>query len=159
MIEIREAREGDLDDVFRLNVELHEYSAGGVPSRLRAAERYDDDARRTYAAKILADERSAFLIAVDAGESIGYAEVHIREPEQDPGVVPTRRGYVQALAVTTDRRREGVGAALLAGAERWARDRGAQEMELDHWIFDGDPAGFYERAGYEALSRMLVKKL
>jgi hypothetical protein len=32
-------------------------------------------------------------------------------------------------------------------------------MELDHWVFDGGPAGFYERAGYEVLSRMLVKRI
>jgi hypothetical protein len=32
-------------------------------------------------------------------------------------------------------------------------------MELNHLVFEGDPGAFYEQAGYEALSRMLVKRL
>jgi GNAT superfamily N-acetyltransferase len=92
-------------------------------------------------------------------ESIGYAEIHLQEAEDDPGVVPTRRAHVQALVVTHIRRGEGIGGALLAASEDWARARGSEEMELNHLVFEGDPGAFYEQAGYEALSRMLVKRL
>jgi hypothetical protein len=52
-----------------------------------------------------------------------------------------------------------VGGALLAASEDWSRERGAEEMELDHWIFDGDPGVFYAHAGYVAMSEMRVKRL
>src|SRR3954451_18098859 len=158
-MEIREANAADAADVLRLNVQLHEFSARGVPSRLRVADRYDDASRHAYVAKILSEADSTYLLAVDGSEAIGYAEVHLREPEQDPGVVPTRRAYLQALVVTADRRRQGIGGALVGESEHWARERGSQEMELDHWIFDGDPGAFYERAGYLPVSQMRVKRL
>src|SRR3954471_17513923 len=159
LIEIREARQSDESDVLRLNIELHEYSAKGVPSRLRIAERYDDDPRHAYVANVLSDPNVTYLVAMDGGEAIGYAEIHLQEPEQDPGVVPTKRAHLQALLVTRLRRREGVGGGLLAASEDWAREHWAEEMELDHWLFDGDPSLFYDRAGYLPLSEMRVKRL
>jgi GNAT superfamily N-acetyltransferase len=158
-MEIREAQATDVADILRLNIELHDYSAKGVPSRLRIAERYDDDARRAYVTNVLSDPNVTYLVAMDGGEAIGYAEIHLQEPEEDPGVVPTKRAHLQALVVTRIRRRGGVGGALLAASERWAREHGAEEMELDHWLFDGDPSPFYERAGYKPLSEMRVKRL
>jgi GNAT superfamily N-acetyltransferase len=61
--------------------------------------------------------------------------------------------------VTPDRRSQGISGTLLAASEHWARERGSQEMELDHWIFDGDPGAFYEHAGYLPMSEMRVKRL
>jgi GNAT superfamily N-acetyltransferase len=158
-MEIRGVEEADVPDVLRLNVELHDYSAQGVPSRLRIADRYDERSRRAAMDKLLSDPNATLLLALDGDETIGYAEIHLVEPEQDSGVVPTRRAHLQALVVTRARRREGIGGALLAASEVWGRDRGAEEMELDHWIFDGDPGAFYERAGYVPMSEMRVKRL
>jgi GNAT superfamily N-acetyltransferase len=159
VIEIREARASDVPDILRLNIELHEYSAKGVPSRLRIPERYDDEARHRYVDSVLTAADATYLLAVDRDDAIGYTEIHLQEPEEDPGVVPTRRAHLQALMVTGLRRREGVGRALLVASEDWARERGAEEMELDHWIFDGDPSVFYEHAGYVPLSEMRIKRL
>lgn len=156
---IREAGQRDVADILRLNVELHDYSARGVPSRLRIAERYDEQARHAYVDNVLSDVNATYLVAVDDDEAVGYAEIHLQEPEQDLGVVPTRRAHLQALAVTSSRRNEGIGGALLAAAEDWARERGAEEMELDHWIFEGDPSVFYEHAGYRPVREMRVKRL
>jgi GNAT superfamily N-acetyltransferase len=158
-MKIREAVETDVPDLLRLNIELHEHSAMGVPSRLRVAERYDDQSRREYVAKVLSDANATYLVAVDDDEAIGYAEIHLREPQLDPGIVPVRRAYLQALVVTGDRRREGVGRMLLTASEEWARARHADEMELDNWVFGGDPSRFYEHAGYAAISEMRVKRL
>jgi GNAT superfamily N-acetyltransferase len=158
-MEIREAREGDVPNVLRLNVELHDYSAEGVPSRLRIAERYDERARHTHVDNVLRDANATYLLAVDGGEAIGYAEIHLQDAEEDPGVVPMRRAHLQALVVTSVRRREGVGGALLAASEDWGREHGAEEMELDHWIFEGDPGTFYERAGYVPVSQTRVNRL
>jgi GNAT superfamily N-acetyltransferase len=159
MDRIREARPSDIDALMRLNIELHEFSAAGVPSRLRTSSAYNTETMRARWAALLDEAATTTLVALDGDEIVGYAEVHMVEPEHDPGVVPTRRGHLQSLLVTSTHRGEGVGSRLLAAAETWARDRGAQEMELDHWVFEGGPAGFYEHAGYEELSRMLIRPL
>jgi GNAT superfamily N-acetyltransferase len=156
---VREAGPSDIDALIRLNVELHEFSAAGVPSRLRIASAYDTQRMRARWASLLRDRAATTFVAIDGDEIVGYAEIHMVEPENDPGLVPTRRSHLQSLLVTREHRGDGVGSSLLAAAEAWARDRGAQEIELDHWVFDGGPEGFYERAGYQVLSRMLVKRV
>jgi GNAT superfamily N-acetyltransferase len=157
-MEIRPATEDDIDQMVSLHVELHEGSAAEVPSRLRVAERYDESTQRAYLVELMTG-RSVCLIAVDGEEAVGLAEVRLREPEQDPGVVPVRRGYLQSLVVRRQRRGEGIGGSLLEASEEWARSNGADEMELDHWIFEGDPGAFYKCAGYRSLSVMRVKPL
>ena len=158
-MQIRDALASDVSDILRLSIELHEHSATGVPSRLRIAERYDDESRRAYADKVLSDANATYLVAVDGGDLIGYAEIHLREAEQDPAVVPVRRAHLQALVVTAGRRQEGVGGLLLKASEDWARAHDADELELDNWIFGGDPGRFYEHAGYAAISEMRVTRL
>jgi GNAT superfamily N-acetyltransferase len=159
MRDIREAVEADTPDLLSLSVELHEYSASAVPSRLRVPDHYDEEAQRAYARDVITSESSAYLLALDGGQPVGFAEVRLEDREEDPAVVPTLRGYLQTLIVTSARRGEGIGAELLGAAEDWARARGAQEMELDHWVFPGDPGAFYERADYRSISKMLVKPL
>jgi ribosomal protein S18 acetylase RimI-like enzyme len=58
------------------------------------------------------------------------------------------RGWVYYLAVAPDRRREGLGARLMAAAEEWLRSAGAVKLLL--MVRDeNDPVhGFYERLGY-----------
>jgi ribosomal protein S18 acetylase RimI-like enzyme len=43
----------------------------------------------------------------------------------------------------------------MAAAERWARARGAEEVWLDVWEFNGTAIGFYEALGYETVSRRM----
>ena len=139
-------------------MELHEFTAGGVPSRLRIAGAYDTEGMKAYFKKVIADSAATFLVAEDGG-IVGFAEVRIQGPEDDPGVVPVRRAHLQSLLVTERRRGEGIGTRLLKAAERWARDMGAAEIDLDHWVFEGDPGSFYEGAGYQVISRMLARSL
>lgn len=59
------------------------------------------------------------------------------------------RGWLYYLAVAPDRRREGVGRALVAAAEAWLRERGAPKAQL--MVRDDNPAasGFWRALGYE----------
>lgn len=73
--------------------------------------------------------------------------------EEDGAVVGTCRVLVEGararfgrLAVRRDRRGRGLGALLLAEAEREARGAGARAIELHAQV---DALGLYERAGYE----------
>lgn len=56
------------------------------------------------------------------------------------------RARVQRVAVTAGRRGEGIGAALMAAAERELRARALERVEL-HAQTGSEP--FYERLGYE----------
>jgi ribosomal protein S18 acetylase RimI-like enzyme len=58
------------------------------------------------------------------------------------------RGWVYYLAVAPQRRREGLGRAIMEAAETRLRDRGIGRLRL--MLCTGNPAvAFYERLGYE----------
>jgi predicted N-acetyltransferase YhbS len=57
------------------------------------------------------------------------------------------RLQLKQMAVAEERRLQGVGAALVAHAEAWARGRGANEMMMHARV---GAEGFYARLGYKA---------
>lgn len=72
------------------------------------------------------------------------------------------RGWVYYLAVTSEYRRMGLGAALMCAAEAWLREHGAVKIQL--MVRDANAAGlsFYYALGYDdnevkVLSRRLDK--
>lgn len=59
------------------------------------------------------------------------------------------RGWVYYLAVAPERRRAGLGRALMAAAEAWLRRRGAPKLQLMVRGGNADALGFYEAIGLE----------
>ena len=92
------------------------------------------------------------LVAEDDGRAVGVVwAVHL--PADDPGY-----GFVSAdvpemsLTVDAERRRRGVGTALLAAAVEDARRRGLPAVSLS--VEDGNPARLlYERCGFAVVGR------
>lgn len=81
--------------------------------------------------EILADlENLPVFVAVRPGGACGgFVEAAIR-PYAD-GCDTRSVGYIEGWYVDEDLRQQGVGAALIAAAEDWARRRGCQEMASD----------------------------
>jgi len=69
------------------------------------------------------------------------------------------RGWIYALAVRPERRREGLGSRLLAAAERVLASRGCVKINLQ--VVEGNDGArlFYEARGYVAESRLSMGKL
>ncbi|UVO49790.1 GNAT family acetyltransferase [Sphingomonas sp. SUN019] len=86
----------------------------------------------------LAGATSAVLVARDGDTIVGSVMVGF----------DGHRGWVYYLAVSPDRRREGLGRALMAAAERWLRERGAPKLQL--MVRDGndDALSFYRALGF-----------
>jgi ribosomal protein S18 acetylase RimI-like enzyme len=59
------------------------------------------------------------------------------------------RGWVYYLAVAPDRRRSGLGRALMAAAEEWLRARGAPKIQLMVRADNETALGFYAALGME----------
>lgn len=68
------------------------------------------------------------------------------------------RGWIYALAVHPDRRRQGIGTRLLARAERALTDRGCVKVNLQILASNARVQAFYEAHGYAAESRISMGK-
>ncbi len=140
-VTVRAAGEGDVEAITRLMEQL------GYPS---TAERVQ--------ARL---ERSA-----------GEADYHALVAEADGAVVgfvglvrgwswtsDERWARVMSLVVDAGARGRGVGAALMRGAEAWAREQGADSIHLTTARYREDAHHFYERLGYEATGVRYVRRL
>ncbi len=68
------------------------------------------------------------------------------------------RGWIYALAVHPDRRRQGIGSHLLARAEQALTDRGCVKVNLQILASNARVQAFYEAHGYAAESRISMGK-
>lgn len=100
--------------------------------------------------------QEAILIATDAeGTRLGF--IHLR-PETS-GLTLERQGYVNALAVTAAAEGRGVGRALLAAGEAWARDQGFRFLTLEAFGDNRRARDFYARLGFAEETVRLAKPL
>jgi GNAT superfamily N-acetyltransferase len=97
----------------------------------------------------IADDRSTVLLAEDNDTLVGFATAYL-------DIVSVRfgqRAWVEDLAVAPHRRSSGIGKALLDAAKTWARDHGADRLELESSTARVDAHRFYEREGPDGWSR------
>jgi GNAT superfamily N-acetyltransferase len=113
--------------------------AGDVPARLARLRAAGDD---------------AFVAVVD-GIVAGLATVHTRS------VLHATRPVAQltALVVPPEHRGRGIGRALVASAERWAGEHGANRLVVTTALHRAEAPPFYERLGFEHTGRRYVKQL
>jgi aminoglycoside 6'-N-acetyltransferase I len=95
---------------------------------------------------------AAFVACSGDGVPIGFAEVGLRSHAD--GCDPSQPvGFVEGWYVEPEWRRRGVGAALLAAAEEWARAQGCAEMGSDALIDNEISQQAHEALGYAEIDR------
>jgi len=99
-------------------------------------------ALRAHLAAIAASGSEAVLVARDHHEMVGLVT-------GTRGAHPARRGVVEiGIGVRAAHRGRGIGYALLAALERWARDRACHRLQL-HVVTTNAPAiALYRKAGF-----------
>jgi diamine N-acetyltransferase len=103
----------------------------------------------------LADPNQKLLVAVVQDRIAGFVRVTLRD--RQPPFIPVRIGIVEEIVVTAEHRGEGIGSRLMAEAEAWAQNNGADEAWLDVWEFNESAIGFYASLGYETITLRMRK--
>lgn len=98
----------------------------------------------------------AVLVGERMGQVISLLHLFARPALEKPPEV-----IVQALVVDATDRQGGVGKAMMAAAEQWARDHGFRSVALTSHIKRADAHAFYAALGYHAVatSHLLRKAL
>ena len=137
---IRAYRDADWPEWLRLSLALFpEHSGEDLASGMR-------EARARADAAIFVAERAD-------GSLSGFVEAGTR-PYAD-GCDTSPVGYLEAWYVDPDVRRQGVGRALIAAAEAWARGRGYHEMASDARLDNTVSHAAHRRAGYQEVDRVV----
>jgi ribosomal protein S18 acetylase RimI-like enzyme len=112
-----------------------------------------------YYLGIISDENVGLFIAEMDGDLVGFVHVVVREAPDIPIFVPRRYAVVDSIAVKSGYRNHGIGRMLMDTMEEWTVERGVTSIELNVYEFNEVAIAFYERLGYQTLSRKLSKGL
>ncbi len=89
--------------------------------------------RHPWAVVLLAEEDGEVVGRLSASRDTHPASLHVAD---------------LGLMVAASHRRRGIGTALLAAAEGWAREAGIRKLELHVFPWNGPAIALYERLGY-----------
>jgi ribosomal protein S18 acetylase RimI-like enzyme len=153
---IREYREDDLAAVRGCVAELQDFERR-IDDRLRPGASIAAD----FLDRILGrcrDCAGTILVAECESTVVGFASILTRVPFEELDDPPGEYAIVTNLVVRDAFRRRGLGAALLAEAERYARAAGATELRIAVLSENRGAAALYRRAGFAPYSEILSKR-
>jgi len=138
---VRNIAEQDLSEWFRLRRKLWDATS--------------DDDHQAEMLDILDHSDTQLVVVADAGDNklAGFLEASIRPFVED--CESDNVGYLEGWFVDAEYRRTGLGRALVAAAEAWARGKGATEMASDAEIGNEESLKAHLRLGYEETSRLV----
>jgi len=140
-INIRSVREEDLSEWFRLRRMLWDET--------------DDEEHEAEMYDILDFPEAQLVLVADIGEGklVGFLEASIRPFVEDCHT--DNVGYLEGWFVEPEYRRHGVGRALVAGAEKWARTQGCTEMASDTEVGNEQSLAAHQAFGYDISSKLI----
>ena len=114
---------------------------------------------KAFFEQLLNSGTSLVLVAEAGSRLVGVATALMKSSPDFALFVSQCWGVLDNIAVAKSWRRRGVGAALIADAERWLRDRRANWIELGVYEFNQDARSFYRALGYLPVLTKLRKPL
>jgi GNAT superfamily N-acetyltransferase len=144
-VETRVATPDELDAVQRLVDEEAIFHAASPIFRPYVRDRTAAAVKAQLAAELASDDH-AFVLARCDNRDVGV--LSIGPGLGSPLYVPAGAAYIGATAVLADRRRDGVGAALVAAALAWARDHGHRAACLHFATANATSTSFWTGVGF-----------
>jgi diamine N-acetyltransferase len=154
---VRSAAPYDYDALCALIKEIDDYHRVAEPHFFR--EHLGVPRPLQWLMDILANPEMTLLVAERDDKIVGFLWGILRSAPDTPFHVPRRYMLVDMLGVTEAYRGQGIGSALMAHAEQWAKAKGATEVELAVWEFNKSAQAMYRKVGYKTTMQRLWKSL
>jgi GNAT superfamily N-acetyltransferase len=155
---IRATRPEDIASVAAIYLSLARHHAALDPVEYRVPDR--DAVFARFSAELeAAEEEDLHIVAEVDGVVVGQLDA-IGGRRRPPGSMRVPRTSASiGIAVLDEWRGRGIGTALMAAAEDWARGRGLTVLELDVATPNEGGRRLYERLGYVRVAETMVKPL
>ena len=112
-----------------------------------------------YYCGLTADENVGLFVAEVGGKLVGFVHSVIRDSPTIPVFVPRRYAIVDSIGVKSEFQNQGIGRGLLDTVHEWVIAKGATAVELNVYEFNQTAIAFYQRLGYQTLSRRMSREL
>ena len=117
-----------------------------------AYDNHADEIARYFAGE-LHEPLAVLLCFADDATPLGFIELNIRNYAE--GCATNRVGYVEGWYVEPHARRRGIGRALFAAGEAWARAQGCTEMASDTELDNEISFAAHRALGYAETDRII----
>jgi ribosomal protein S18 acetylase RimI-like enzyme len=114
---------------------------------------------QSYYQAELTDENVGLFVAELNGGLVGFVHALIRDTTLIPVMVPRQYAIIDGIAVKSELRGCGIGSSLMHCIQEWAITKGATAIELNVYEFNIEAIHFYQRLGFDNLSRRMSKPL
>ena len=151
-MEIRFAREDELDRVNELRRQVNELHVAGKPEVFKPG--FCDDLR-DYIRTIFHDPEQKIVVAAENEAVCGFAVLHHIFKPENPFMFERDFLDIDEFCVDETRRRQGVASAMVRFIKDFAKEQGFHRIELNMWEFNRDALAFYEAAGFTTFRRYM----
>ncbi len=155
--EIREFRPADADPVGHCIAQLQDFERR-IDARVLPGEAVAGW-YLAYLQSECAAKAGMIFVAEVAGAVAGFAAVQAKVANEDKDEEPYEFAYISDLAVLERFRNRGIGRALIAGAEAFAREKGASWLRISVLARNEIARSLYKRSGFEERLLLLEKAL
>lgn len=154
-MEIRKAREADLDSLLELNRQIGEFHYENAPEVFAKPS----EAEREFLLKALNDKDRLFLVAVLNDIVIGFLTATINTNEIIPFLAKEPICRVGTIVIDQDHRSLGIGQKLMQVCRDWATSSGSCEIRLEVMEFNSKAQKFYSKLGFNTQSRIMSQAI
>ena len=153
-MKIRLCNENDRAEVNRLLYQSTVIHSAGVPDFFVPLE--ESISEKIYADVLGAEDQVLFCADNEDGTLCGVCHLSLRNHS---GWVEMKNVHVENIVVDEVCRGQGIGHALMAEAERIAKEWGAVQLNLMCWEFNDGARRLYESLGMTPQRSILVKDI
>ncbi len=156
-LSIRAARDGDIDELVRLNRVVQRLHALLHPELFKAVT--DDIAVAAYFFDRLEISGNYVRLAEMDEKAVGYIWFERQRLAETPFTRPGERFYLHHIAVDEAAQRHGIASALFQNMEDEARASGIAEIALFAWTTNLSGQAFFASRGLKPVMGLLGKTL
>jgi len=145
---IRAGRREDAEEAARLWMRSAEEHTSHDPVYATAPDA--EKTMRRFLADLARNGYAFVFVATVGGRMVGFVSGELREGS--PTFLPKTWASVDDVFVDPDHRNHGIGHALIASVEGWARRKGANGVSLQVAAANARGRKFYEELGFREIS-------